>query len=108
MTTELDKKAEGYWDDERLSGIGRLSTNQLRVTSAFKAGYEEAQKWIAVSERLPEDNSAYLVKLDHGISILGFNLHHKKWNVSHNNLESEVTGITHWMPLPQPPKQEAE
>lgn len=65
---------------------------------AYKRGYEDGcPKWIPVTERLPED----------GVQVLACTKHRKpfvahckygKWRVS-----GSVT-ITHWMPLPEPPK----
>ena len=54
-------------------------------------------KWIPVTERLPKDGVQVLSCTRHGKP---FPAHCKggKWRVSHS-----VT-ITHWMPMPEPPK----
>lgn len=66
------------------------------------------QEWISVNDRLPEDSGYYLVvyrdKYNGSISI-AFDMYVKcgagEW------WASEFThNITHWMPLPQPPKGE--
>ena len=56
-------------------------------------------RWIPVTERLPEDEVQVLACTKHGKP---FPAHCKygKWRVS-----GSVT-ITHWMPLPEPPKGE--
>lgn len=67
------------------------------------------QKWIPVSERLPEDSGLTLVRVD-------FSMWDKKVNVPslerYVNEEkawfcdgAKLTNITHWMPLPAAPKE---
>ncbi|HGO4255466.1 TPA: DUF551 domain-containing protein, partial [Klebsiella pneumoniae] len=65
-------------------------------------------KWIPVSERMPEDSGRYWCYVEEQ-NDLGKS--HYQWNCSWNGdrwwVESEGGGIvTHWMPLPNPPKEE--
>ena len=60
------------------------------------------QKWISVKDRLPEEEGLYLVAV--------VNDHERRysktaWYHGHGNwfLHQKVT---HWMPLPEPPKEE--
>ena len=53
------------------------------------------QKWIPVSERLPEANVAVLVY--DGKFVDGFTFYDLSYVSKY--------GVTHWMPLPQPPKE---
>lgn len=63
------------------------------------------QRWIPVSERLPDEDDVYLVTMN----VLGrsirdierFRIDNKGWGVNGNN---EVTA---WMPLPEPYKAES-
>lgn len=65
-------------------------------------------RWIPVTERLPSENGFYLclynhnhpggVAMDEGLSIL-------QWFCGGWNL-NEIYTVTHWMPLPTPPKEE--
>lgn len=60
-------------------------------------------KWISVSERFPKNGEIVLCKASYGMEVLqwdrnanlwlGFSDAHAKWR------------ITHWMPLPEPPKE---
>ena len=56
--------------------------------------------WIPVTERLPDDGEQVLACTKNGKA---FSAHYDhfwgKWSVSH------TVKITHWMPLPQPPKE---
>ena len=78
------------------------------------------QKWIPVSERLPENDYRkhwkerhyYLVRLQYG-QMRTARYGYKKydwWVDSHDCVLSKEhhTEVTHWMPLPEPPKGEAD
>lgn len=82
--------------------------------AAYKKGYEDGQpKWIPVTERLPEKDGEYLVRLgDKSI----FNTEYESKFGSFGYWLSIMwvedaewfpyVGVTHWMPLPEPPKGE--
>ena len=59
--------------------------------------------WITVSERLPEDNKKVLVALASKIEVVAI-LRQNVWLVSWNH--APLTHVTHWMPLPEPPKED--
>lgn len=63
-------------------------------------------RWISVEERLPETRDNYLaLTAECEIYICDFIPSVKQWwTVSCDDLY--VIGITHWMPLPEPPKEE--
>lgn len=73
----------------------------------LKVAYEalEQLKWIPVSERLPKKPKPnlrrgwYLVALESGcVMSLGFEYDGRKWF-------NTASPVTHWMPLPEPPKE---
>lgn len=70
---------------------------------AYKNGYEAGKpKWISVEDRLPEMLVDVLVYDRTGGSIeLAFMTKHCEWVGVCMNHE-----VTHWMPLPEPPKGE--
>lgn len=66
------------------------------------------QEWISVKDRLPEDSTYVLARLSGGATYQALCLTKgsKQWCGA--NLERFVNKdtVTHWMPLPQPPKGE--
>lgn len=91
---------------------------------AYKKGYEDGKpKWIPVTERLPEYDGDYLVaERSMGVrfyEVLSFAKHGEdielyqlagKQNVWYEYVSEygyvPVRTVTHWMPLPEPPKGE--
>ena len=81
---------------------------------AYKNGYaqgmKDAVKWISVKERLPEDNERVLVYHDDGMIRFGINKGGFADVVSSlylkHNHRTCFSKVTHWMPLPEPPKGE--
>ena len=67
--------------------------------------YEELSKtektthWIPVTERLPKEQKTVLTWGEQGIILLNWR-HDNKWC-------SCLGDVTHWMPLPDPPKEES-
>ena len=60
------------------------------------------QKWISVEERLPEPLVGVLVHHEDGEIYVGV------WfkSFSHFLGEDDDNRVTHWMPLPEPPKED--
>ena len=70
----------------------------------------QVPEWIPVTERLPEDGSdvfAYL-KYEVGGRIAAANYDKGTWQdcVMGGLYRTEEGVVTHWMPIPQPPKEE--
>lgn len=83
---------------------------QDAIGQAYKNGYEDgkkdAVKWISVKDRLPEKGEIVLAcGKRHATSGMfqGASRNNPKWWHWKGNTLKEVT---HWMPLPQPPKGE--
>ena len=90
-----------YLLDDALS-VYRLDAweNSDRIANHLIANGVTIQKWIPVTERLPEEDVRVLVWLGTGdityTQIDTDRLHKKKWRRWTKN-------VTHWMPLPEPP-----
>lgn len=74
----------------------------------YKELVKDLSKWIPVTEALPEQGKRYLViRFDkvtktQFIDILWHDAHDLWWN----RLYKGQYNVTHWMPLPDPPKEE--
>lgn len=58
-------------------------------------------RWTPVSERLPEDNTAVIVATDNGM-VFQCLYAYDGWDL----WDGYKVNITHWMPLPEPPKED--
>ena len=103
---------------------GKAMNNNDATEQAYRNGYEAGKpKWIPVEERLPENDDRYATVCDFGhgcISrgVLGFAKDFSKvvtYKTTAKNVWYEydreygfvmITYVTHWMPLPEPPKGE--
>lgn len=75
----------------------------IKALESIPAADVRPVEWIPVTERLPEKDGWYLVS-DGFISWTAMFLGEK--TVWAGNFKFGLTGITHWMPLPEPPKEE--
>ena len=72
----------------------------------IEAGYEPRSEWISVDERLPDEDGEYLTWNGLIYFLIWFNASLGLWNVSEDgDTSSAISGVTHWMPLPEPPKK---
>ena len=58
------------------------------------------QQWIPVTDRLPQDDEDVLVWVDGTHRDMAYRDEGVWYDEEHNHLKN----ITHWMPLPKPPK----
>lgn len=80
---------------------------QLSVNRRIQAE-KAVPKWISVKDRLPEPDTKVLVYGRNEYGVYCITCHysaHRKW-LYHNRTTAEGKTITHWMPLPEPPKEE--
>ena len=61
-------------------------------------------KWIPVTERLPEDGTEVLAFNKTGFAYVDC-WTDGKWKIN-SMVDEEHESVTHWMPLPEPPKEE--
>lgn len=65
------------------------------------------QEWVDVKDRLPEESGMYIVTANdghaHRVSFVKWQKKNRMWNL---NGARSYWRVTHWMPMPQPPKGE--
>ena len=96
----------------------KTCTYYFEATQLYKAGYRK-QEWISVDERLPEESGEYLVfwqdDYESRMCVVYYEANYDGhtyemkgrtvWFVCDRDYgDLEIENITHWMPLPQPPK----
>jgi len=93
--------------------VKALSYDRQQYGKGYAEGYAAAQadtpRWISVEERLPEKHVEVLICTeDYGKNELGFaNIavwDGSEWIETWNRKES-IPYVSHWMPLPAPPKE---
>jgi len=89
-----------------------LPTDQISIKAALsicKQEIEDAKpKWISVKDKLPEPHEKVIASLENGWNILlGVVDLHNKWLVYYTDglNEAQTNLVTHWMPLPEVPKE---
>ena len=91
--------------------IERKTVSQC-VSEDYCKGWNDAvdamPKWISVEDRLPEDDQDVLVcvnknTIDTGYCSFGYDPSVRNWYA----YASVSNNVTHWMPLPEPPKEDA-
>lgn len=84
----------------------------LKDALAYIQQLEAAQpKWISVEERLPDDRGNFITKIhcDNGdwIEMNTFDYMEKEWwHDAVDRIVEATEFVTHWMPLPEPPKED--
>lgn len=71
------------------------------IAEAPAADVVERPRWISVKERMPEDGKNVLAYEGGGFYFLDWCCD-GKWVVA----SESIAVVTHWMPLPEPPKEE--
>ena len=69
----------------------------------------QVPKWISVEERLPEYTGYFLCYVERYdvIDVIHYSARNKAFNAWDENFSPDcVIAVTHWMPLPEPPKEE--
>jgi hypothetical protein len=78
------------------------------VEELFAADNNVSRKWIPVTERLPEKNNQWVLCLCVGgaMEVLKFDYVMWNWDSQYPSRCYMESYVTHWMPLPEPPKGE--
>jgi hypothetical protein len=110
------KELAHNWSRERTmqpcaNGYNMWIMDEWRLAEeAFIAGYQAAApQWISVKDRLPENISDVLILSKEKESCVGYyRSSDNDWNMYNPccSFHMELHGVTHWMPLPEAPKEE--
>ena len=78
---------------------GERCVDYMRIKAIPAADVLESPRWISVKERLPEEQQDVLVYLKRGGCAVDYFIpsRNDKWGYK---------DVTHWMPLPTPPKED--
>ena len=106
--TDRKKVIDGLWHCTEYGCKGCPYEHDCKMTDGFNRLAKDAAemlvedinvpgKWISVKDRLPEKHGHYLVVRDNGYMSVDMYSRSSHWG-------KDVCKITHWMPLPEPPK----
>ena len=108
---EREMEYKNYWQEEALKAKARIEELQGQIDGWIeqeqKSLLKSMPRWISVKERLPLRGDSVLCVGDNGISVADF-VCGDKWCATpwfYVDGEQE-TGVTHWMPRPEPPKED--
>ena len=125
---DIEKLVESLSCMGVIEGRAAAALESLLAENAEKdkriAELEEAQRWIPVSERLPENVGSYLIYYhewsngdflpkydDYRIRVMRF-MNNGKWCMpvcADKRCEADTNReVTHWMHLPEPPRKDDE
>ena len=100
---------EGIRKGLRARGDDRLDYSFEDVADHLISNGVTVQEWIPVTERLPEESGMYIVTANDGhaqrVSFVLWQKKNRMWNLVGAR---SYWRVTHWMPLPEPPKEERE
>ncbi len=84
--------------------LGGLEEKLADYLIAHDVTFAEESKWIPVSERLPKCGEMVLCNTDYFFEALQWDERADIWVGRYRSYLK--TYVTHWMPLPDPPKEE--
>lgn len=99
-------------EEEILKAYNEQKTKLGNQEHTFMRGAKWADAhphWISVEDEFPIDYEPVLAVVGgNHFAFVGICLNKKTWYCEIQNKATEIIGITHWMPLPQPPKEGGE
>ena len=95
---------DNYWTDPMIFTCDQWNTRPIEdELQARIAELEAAQRWIPVSERLPELDQDVLAAVE-GDIVTGHFYQQFDGEIYFDSEEDAMLIATHWMPLPEPPE----
>ena len=99
------------YDEEHEETYNLKTTIADFLDSHTEEGCPQGNGWISVKDRLPEKSGYYLVFFSDGMPSCKIRVHNWLKDEHHwrgAEAFSRIEGITHWMPLPEPPEEREE
>lgn len=109
MYDKLIKELREYWNDGtediRNEAADAIEDLWQALDTAQGVLAEQPSTWIPVTEQLPDENDVVLItdSLDVGT---GYLIHGYGWISPFDDIDT--SHVTHWMPLPEQPKEKNE
>ena len=88
------------------NGCGRCTGDEMREAVKMACATLEATEWISVKDRLPETGKRVLTYADNGAMFAAHLDGYWYIDTGEMYYSTPLANITHWMPLPEPPKEE--
>lgn len=90
----------------RAAAVQAVSDACILAVAALRE--QEQRRWIPVTERLPDENNRWVLCLCVGgaMEVLRFDYTMRNWDSQYPRRCYMEKYVTHWMPLPEPPKEE--
>ena len=85
----------------------RIDAIQMAISALRE---QEERRWIPVTERLPDENNRWVLCLcvSGAIEVLKFDYTMWNWDAQYPGRCYMESYVTHWMPIPQLPKEVPE
>lgn len=92
---------------------GKFSTEIMHALAFAMRWCDAHPAWISVEDELPKETNMYIVVHHNVVCTMSWYANLEEWAeiyVDENECvqSRQMYGITHWMPLPQPPKKGGE
>lgn len=93
-----------YYGTPALGGVSFTPEQQPYIAELLRLRKEaESRKWISVKDRLPGISGYFIVAKGGFVFSTFYESYSKKWI---GDFCGNIKGITHWMPWPDPPKED--
>ena len=106
-------------DEKPADDISKIVRDAVAEITSLRAELEKAKKdgWISVKDRMPENVHIEHLTVGHSKAVLGYvkdnlctfcvsyDYEHKAWRYFCDSNHIVRHEITHWQPLPEPPKE---
>ena len=106
LKEEHRQRIDGYTTHLAYGGKGDPAEEVSLDALAMAISALEQTRWISVKNRLPEDGEIVLCNTKHRETMVLQKDSHKYYTWVSDQASYIVSYVTHWMPLPKPPKEE--